>query len=126
MARCEDWRYGNLADPLHLAVLDHSNGLDRRKRDEVSREPCLWIVRRIDARSERLRAGRAYRHRRAREPLKCRNAGRVIEVRMRIDDQLDVLGLETERAHVRINLRRGLLEAAIEKDVSSIACHKDG
>jgi hypothetical protein len=49
----------------------------------------------------------------------------MIEVDMRVDDNLDVFNAETEGTNIGRNLSGRLGQIAIDKDVSSVGCNQD-
>ena len=72
------------------------------------------------ARSRSL-AGGAGRHCRAARPLERRDPARMIVMRVRIDDQLDVFGLESQLPDVGVDQRCRLRQPAVEEDRSGAA-----
>jgi hypothetical protein len=69
---------------------------------------------------------RRRRDRRAAQPLDRGNAARVIEVRVRIEDQANVLGLEAQRADVRVDRRGRLRQCRVEQYVPLSGRHQHG
>ena len=88
-------------------------------------EAVLRIVGRVLAAPQGVRARRARRDGGAAGPLECRNTAGMIVMAVRVDDQLDVFGLESKLADVAIDHGGGLLETAVEQDVTRLAGDED-
>ncbi len=105
-----------LAHAQRLTVGHHLHPRDRRKARGLPAEPVLRIVGGWFSALDGAGAGRAGGHDGAAGPLQRRDPARVIEVRVRVDDQPDVLGSEPQLADVRVDQRRRLRQTAVEQD----------
>src|SRR5687768_16191247 len=114
------------AYPYHLLIAERLHVFDRRKAVERLPESELWVVRRVLAALKRLRRRRAGGHSRAGVSLDRADAAAVVEMAVRYENQLDVLGLESKRADVVDDQWRRLAEAGIEQDVPGLARHEQG
>jgi hypothetical protein len=114
------------ADAQHLAVFDHLDVLDRRETIERLAKSVLRIVGRIFTAAERIRPRRARRDSGAAGPLERRNAAGMVVMSVRVDDQLDVFGLETQLTDVGVDQSGRLFEPAIKQDQACVPGDQDG
>ena len=108
---------GDVADAHHFAVLQFLDRGHRREAVLLRAEADLRVVRGVDAGPQRRGGGGAGADARAAEALQRGDAAGMVVVAVRHEDQLDVFGLEAQRADVLIDQRRRLRQRRVQQHV---------
>jgi hypothetical protein len=111
-------RDGEVADVQRFSIGHRAHLLHGRKGIGVGSIGELRVILHRATAFQRALAGRARGHLCLADALECRDAAGVIVVRMRVENELDVLEFEARGADVGGDQRRRLREAAIDEDVT--------
>jgi hypothetical protein len=125
MARREVRRHGQPPHGKRLAIRHGPHLVHTRIHGGLSRG-VLGIVGARAAAFERTSAGAARRHRCTAETLEGGNAARVVVMGVRVHDEANGLGAESERPDVLVDQCRRLRQPAVEQDAPCVGCDQDG
>ena len=123
VTRCEMRGDGNCAGAQVLTIFDGLHSCDSGDGSEGAK---LRVVVRHGAFVHDVRGPLACGNTGPAEPLQFGNAARVIEMGVRVYDELDVFDAKSQRADVGNDQRRRLGQRAVDEDMASLGGDQDG